>query len=244
MERIEDSRDYWNHRAKTFALDTDEELRQKGDQKWVGVFRQHIPGEHAEVLDDGAGPGIFSLILSRLGHRVTAVDFSPEMVEQAAARCAGEGFAITALQMDAQKLTFPDGSFDAVVSRNMIWALDHPDRGYAEIFRVLRPGGVLIMQDGNQYLYMHNEKYADVQQEREKTGRAGTTVAQRYGKQEYDFSFIYDIAKDLPLSKTLRPAWDLSCLADLGFDDIRVQIQREKGLPMQFLIVAKKGTTI
>ncbi len=241
MERIEDSRDYWNHRAETFALDTDEELRQKGDEKWEELFRQNISTECADVLDDGAGPGIFSLILSRLGHRVTAVDFSEEMVKQAVTRCSREGYEIKALQMDAQKLSFADESFDAVVSRNMIWALDHPDRGYAEIFRVLRPGGVLILEDCNHYLYMHNEAYAEAHREKERLGLTGTTVAQRYGKQEYDFSFINDIAEDLPSSRTQRPAWDLACLTELGFDDIRIQIRREKGLPMQFLIVAEKG---
>ncbi len=240
MERINDSRDYWDHRAETFALDTDRELQEKGDEKWTEIFRRIIRPDGAEVLDDGAGPGLFSLILSRLGHRVTSVDFSAEMVRQTVKRCAGEGYAVRGIQMDAQKLEFPDGSFDAVVTRNMIWALDHPDRAYAEIFRVLRPGGVLIMQDGNQYLYMHNEAYAAVQKEKERLGLAGSTVAQRYGPQEYDFSYIYDIAGDLPLSRTLRPAWDMDCLVDLGFDELRLSVQREGGLPMQFLIVAEK----
>ena len=241
MERIEDSRDYWNHRARTFALDTDEEIAGGGDKKWEKLFGEMIP-EGAEVLDDGAGPGLFSLVLSRMGYKVTAIDFSDDMVRENKARCEEAGFALNAVQMDAQALSFADESFDAVVSRNMIWALDHPDKGYAEIFRVLRPGGVLILEDGNQYLYMHNERYAAVQKEKERLGLAGSTVAERYGKQEYDFSYIYDIAKDLPLSKTLRPAWDLDCLIDLGFDDVSISVRRDMGLPMQFRIVAHKGT--
>ena len=241
MERIEDSREYWDHRALTFALDTDQETRDKGDRIWEELFRDVFP-QKASVLDDGCGPGFFSLILSRLGHAVTAVDFSQEMVRQAVVGCSKEGYRLDARQMDAQALSFEDAAFDAVVTRNMIWALDHPDRGYAEIYRVLRPGGTLVVQDGNQYLYMFDEQYALAQKERERQGKACSTVAERYGEQEYDYSYIYDIARDLPLSRTLRPVWDLDCLIDLGFDEIDISVARESGLPMQFRIIARKGT--
>ena len=63
-------------------------------------------------------------------------------------------------QMDAQHLTFADASFDAVVSRNVLWNLDDPEVAYREICRVLRPGGVLILEDGNMYLYMNDPEYA------------------------------------------------------------------------------------
>lgn len=76
--------------------------------------------------------------------------------------------------MDAQHLTFADASFDAVVSRNVLWNLDDPEAAYREICRVLRPRGVLILEDGNMYLYMNDPEYAvwhEAQLEKRKRSR-------------------------------------------------------------------------
>ena len=50
MERIEDSRDYWDHRALTFALDTDQETREKGDRIWEDLFRDLLPEKQASLM--------------------------------------------------------------------------------------------------------------------------------------------------------------------------------------------------
>ena len=241
MERKEDNRDYWNHRSRTFALDIDQEIREDRHRVWQELFQKELPGSGLSVLDDGTGPGLFAMLLAEMGHQVTAIDYSEDMVAEAEKRCRDAGYTIKAEQMDAQNLRFADESFDAVVSRNMIWTLDYPEKAYAEISRVLKPGGCLILQDGNHYLYMHEERYAALQKEKERLGKTGSTVAERYGKQDYDFSVLYEIADDLPLSKTLRPAWDLETLIELGFDELRADIRRDGGLPMQFTIIARKA---
>lgn len=146
-------------------------------------------------------------------------------------------------QMDVQYLDFPDSSFDAVVARNVIWNLDDPARAYAEIHRVLRPGGKVIVDDGNMYLYLHNEAYAQVH------ARTMEAMAQRQQKpsdlhnkhnvDNVDFSIIEKIAEHLPMSRTLRPQWDFETLVELEFDDIQVHIRGGK-LPVGFRIVAGK----
>lgn len=78
-QQIEAIRDYWNQRANGFALAVDElklaEAR-NGSGSSGRVFRNRKPG----VLDDGTGTGFFPVILRRLGYRVTAIDYSDEMV--------------------------------------------------------------------------------------------------------------------------------------------------------------------
>lgn len=61
--------------------------------------------------------------------------------------------------MDAQHLQFADESFDAIVSRNVLWNLEDPAMAYREMYRVLRPGGTILVEDGNMYLYLYDEAY-------------------------------------------------------------------------------------
>ena len=243
MAHIEEIKDYWNQRAKGFSLAVEEELGSGSAEQWTQIFREHIDKAGADVLDDGTGAGFFPVILSRLGHRVTAIDYSDAMVTRAAERFAALGLTVETRQMDAQNLEFDDESFDVVVSRNVIWNLDDPAKAYSEIHRVLRPGGKVILDDGNIYLYQHDEAYAAA---REKAMKARDededSISRRHARNNVDnvdFSIIERIADELPMSYTRRPQWDFHKLVELGFRDIRVIIRGED-LPMGFLIVAQK----
>ena len=52
-------------------------------------------------------------------------------------------------QMDAQQLEFENETFDVVLSRNLTWTLPEPETAYAEWYRVLKPGGVLLNFDAD-----------------------------------------------------------------------------------------------
>ena len=86
---------------------------------------------------------------ARRGHEITGVDYSEAMIECARENVENHSPEASAYfsQMDAQNLTFEDDTFDVVLSRNLTWNLEHPDRAYAEWLRVLRPGGVLLNFD-------------------------------------------------------------------------------------------------
>ena len=91
------------------------------------------------VLDVGTGPGFYAIILAERGYRVTAVDFSEQMLAEARQNAGSLGEKIRFLRMDAHSLDLPDESFDAVVTRNLTWNLTDPVRAYREWKRVLRP---------------------------------------------------------------------------------------------------------
>jgi SAM-dependent methyltransferase len=96
------------------------------------------------VLDIACGTGQPALTLAqRVGSegRVDAVDFSPEMVAAAARRARSLGVSIELHQMDAEALTFPDGTFDAVTFVCGLMFCPEPARAASEIRRVLKPGG-------------------------------------------------------------------------------------------------------
>lgn len=98
------------------------------------------------LLEVGCGTGL-SLPLYGEGQRVTGVDYSAEMLRKAEARVAEEGLdnVEALLRMDARELAFEDASFDQVAAMHVLSVVPEPKRVLAEITRVLRPGGRLVI---------------------------------------------------------------------------------------------------
>lgn len=101
------------------------------------------PGE--EVLDVAAGDGNLAIAAAARGATVTAIDLTPRMVELGRARTAAEGVAIDWMEADAEALPFPAGRFDVVASVFGAVFAPRPERVAAELFRVVRPGGLVAM---------------------------------------------------------------------------------------------------
>ena len=107
---------------------------------------EYVNGRTGSVLEVGVGTGL------SLGHyaphlAVTGIDFSGEMLARAEARVAEHGLSqVVALrQMDARSLDFPDASFDTVVAMHVISVVPEPERVMAEMARVCRPGGEVLV---------------------------------------------------------------------------------------------------
>lgn len=101
--------------------------------------------EGMDVLDVGAGNGNFALAAARIGACVIASDYTPRMVELGRERSAAAGLAITWMEADAESLPFPDASFDLVASIFGAMFAPRSELVASELFRVMRPGGVVAM---------------------------------------------------------------------------------------------------
>jgi ubiquinone/menaquinone biosynthesis C-methylase UbiE len=105
----------------------------------------------ATALDVGSGAGLLSAELARRGLQVTGTDSSPEMVELTRRR-AGEvavGDRLRVLPADAHRLPFGTGEFDLVMALGLLpWLHDAPG-AVAELARVVKPGGWLIVTADN-----------------------------------------------------------------------------------------------
>ena len=108
------------------------------------------PGD--SVLDVGTGPGYLARAAAeRVGPagRAVGLDASPEMVSRATELAARESSTATFVKAGAQHMQFDDSTFDVVVSRLAMHHLpgDIKDLSLAEMARVLKPGGRLVLAD-------------------------------------------------------------------------------------------------
>ena len=159
--QLKELEQYWSSRAEGYSMVNQEELAGEQREKWLHYLRSHFPDrspKEISVLDVGTGPGFFAIILAEAGYRVTAVDYTAEMLKQAQKNAGILSDSITWMAMDAQHLTFEDDLFDVIVTRNLTWNLDEPDRAYREWHRVLKPGGTLLNFDANWYAYLFDEE--------------------------------------------------------------------------------------
>jgi ubiquinone/menaquinone biosynthesis C-methylase UbiE len=108
------------------------------------------PGD--KVLDVGCGTGSLTLTAKSAagpGGIVHGIDAAPEMVEVARRKASRSGLAVVFDVGLMEQLAFPDATFDIVISRLAIHHLpeDLKRKGFAEILRVLKPGGSVLIAD-------------------------------------------------------------------------------------------------
>jgi SAM-dependent methyltransferase len=99
----------------------------------------------ARVLDVACGAGQIAIPMSRAGAKVTGVDIATNLIEQARARAQAENLDAHFDEGDAEMLPYQDGSFDLVVSLIGAMFAPRPELVAAELKRVCRPGGKIIM---------------------------------------------------------------------------------------------------
>lgn len=109
-------------------------------------FLSRIPiAPGARVLDVASGAGQTAIPMARAGAKVTGVDIATNLIEQARDRARAENVEVRFEEGDAEMLPFENASFDIVVSLIGAMFAPRPELVAAELKRVCRPGGKIIM---------------------------------------------------------------------------------------------------
>ncbi|SDB58552.1 class I SAM-dependent methyltransferase [Butyrivibrio sp. INlla16] len=206
---------YWTKRAGSFFTQRQHELTSPKAGKWLFEITEQIkkvtsaPDEEIKILDIGCGTGYFPVLLGKDGYEVTGIDLTEEMVIKAGELVKeNEPYQknIRIMQMDAEKLSFEDESFDVIVTRNLTWTLPHPIDAYKEWFRVLKKGGLLLNFDAEYAKGAHNLKTHE-------------NLAHKDISDELKDE-CHEIYHMLTISALERPAWDEEILKKIGFSAV------------------------
>lgn len=243
MRKIEERvQRYWTQRAHDFGTVRKNELKDPISLRWLEEIERFFPEDRKlDILDAGTGTGYFAVLLSMRGHRLTGIDLTEAMLDEAEEAARENGVSARFMLMDAQYTKFEAESFDAIISRNLTWTLSEPERAYREWYRLLRKGGVLLNFDADyaQNVRNRNQKNSCISKEGV-YGHIGVTKELSRENAEITLS--------MPASSFKRPEWDMNTAKAIGFSSCGASetagktILREHDLsdaPM-FLFWAKK----
>lgn len=115
------------------------------------IVRRLAPVPGAVILDAGCGSCAKSVLLAARGMRVVATDFSEDALTLGAKTVKSQGLEqmVTLRQGDLMALPFKDGEFHYAICWGVLMHVPHLEHAMAELARVVAPGGVLVLSEGN-----------------------------------------------------------------------------------------------
>jgi SAM-dependent methyltransferase len=242
MDILGEIRSYWDVDAQTYDLAPQHHPRDPLVQAaWTTALERALPDHPVRVLDCGAGTGFLSLIAARLGHRVTALDLAPAMLERLVAAADRDGLSIEVITGRADE---PPGHFDVVMERHLLWTLPDPQAALAA-WRVAASDGRLVLVES---------LWGDVDPFERIRSRARAVVARWRGTlPEHHSEYEDAVRAELPLGGGVGPSPLLDLVAAAGWRTPRVTRLRDVewaerrvlpvperviGLPPRFVVVA------
>ncbi len=142
-------RRYWDDQASEYDTYPDHGLLDSDTRgAWKDLLRTWLPTTPARVADLACGTGTMSVLAAELGHQVSGIDLSGEMVQRAKAKAAPFGAAVEVHQGDASNPPLQRGAFDVVLARHILWTLPDPTAALRRWAALLRPGGRMVLVEG------------------------------------------------------------------------------------------------
>jgi len=144
----------WDAEAPTFDEAPDHGLLDADVRgAWRDLLLGVLPASPADVVDLGCGTGTLAVLLAEHEYAVDALDFSPAMVRLAAAKLAAAAprvrDLVTVREGDAGDPGLAPASVDVVLCRHVLWALPDPVQVVRRWVAALRPGGRLVLVEGD-----------------------------------------------------------------------------------------------
>jgi SAM-dependent methyltransferase len=138
----------WDAEADAFDQPADHGLHDPAVREaWRVLLLDRMPDPPARIADLGCGTGTLSVLLAEAGYEVDGLDFSPRMVELAERKADGIA-GVRFVEADAFDPPLPEGCYDVVLCRHVLWAMPDPAVALTLWLRLLAPDGQLVLVEG------------------------------------------------------------------------------------------------
>lgn len=147
----EEIKDYWGKRAETFDTQPGHEIFSEEERAaWHALFKRHLgPGADRKALDLASGTGVISHLLDDLGFQVTGLDWAEPMLQRARDKARSRKRDIRFIMGDAERTLEDPDTYEVITCRHLVWTLVDPEAAFREWLRILKPGGQLLVVDGD-----------------------------------------------------------------------------------------------
>lgn len=211
------ARAYWDADAATYDLShTHAPHSPVARVAWATAVEGALPTPPSRVLDVGAGTGFLSVPAARSGHAVTALDVSTAMLGVLERKAVDDGLSISVTAGDAQAV--PEESFDAVMTRHLLWTLPDPGRALAGWRRATRAGGSLAAFDS---------MWGTDPVERARTAVMDAIRRVRGAGSDHHAPYPEELRSRLPFSTGLHPADLVGLVESSGWTGVRLRRLRD-----------------
>lgn len=189
--------EYWNE--SSIDYDTHPGHGLGGDDEkeaWLKFLGEIVPGGTKTILDVGCGTGFLTVLLAELGYTIKGVDLSEGMQADAKRKVKENGFEdrVSFAIGDAENLDEESDTYDLVINRHLLWTLPHPYEAIDEWLRVTRPGGYVIVIDGDWTLGKKKIEEEEPEEEEDDSG--------------HKRGYSDEVKESLPLQKEDNSPWD------------------------------------
>jgi ubiquinone/menaquinone biosynthesis C-methylase UbiE len=183
---------------------------------WRAALVRHLPPSPATILDVGAGTGAMSLLAAELGYRVTALDLSPGMLGALRKKADDLGIDIETVIGRADQP--PQGPFDAVMERHLLWTTPDPVAAL-RAWHTVAPGGRLVLFEGIFDRVGLAQKARDL---------ASGQVRRMLGiSHNHHGEYSPELLRALPLSRATSPLAIVQAVTEAGWRRVRMERLRD-----------------
>ena len=219
MSDVHDTiRAYWDRDSATYDRSPGHAVTDPVEAAaWRSALRTLLPEPPARVLDAGAGTGALALLAADLGFDVTALDLSSGMLDRARAKATARGAELTFVVGSAADP--PDGPFDAVIERHVVWTLPDPLAALGAWRRVCAPGGRLVMLEA---IWGRQDVLARAQHRAASIARSVAGVPD-----DHHAPYPAEVLERLPLSRMPSPEPLIRLVQDAGWRAVRIRRLRD-----------------
>ena len=142
---------YWTERSKTYDQSPGHQAGSTNENSaWRELVLRHVgPGEGRVAADMACGTGFLSFLMADLGYSVIGIDAVEPMLAHATSKLSNTTQNIDFRVAKTEETGLADASVDVVVERFLVWTLTDPERSFREWERILKPGGILLVLDGD-----------------------------------------------------------------------------------------------